>query len=70
VCTDPLRSRHPHPPGWLPHPHEATALRVQFTLPVPVSAAVKQALAVRVLDAVRSAGRTYGPAKVSVHAPA
>jgi hypothetical protein len=50
--------------------HEATALRVQFTLPIPVSAAVKQALAVRVLDAVRSAGRTYGPAKVSVHAPA
>jgi hypothetical protein len=48
---------------------EATGLRVQFTLPKPVSAAVKQALAVRVVDAVRSAGRTYGPARVSVHVP-
>lgn len=49
---------------------EATGLRVEFILPMPISAAVKQALAVRVLDAVRSAGRTYGPATVSVHAPA
>jgi hypothetical protein len=49
--------------------HEATGLRVQFTLPKPVSPAVKQALAVRVVDAVRSAGHTYGPARVSVHVP-
>lgn len=42
---------------------------MEFTLPIPVSASVKQALAVRVLDAVRSAGRTYGSARVSVHAP-
>ena len=49
--------------------HEVTGLRVQFTLPKPVSAAVKQALAVRVVDAVRRAGRTYGPASVSVQVP-
>jgi len=49
---------------------EATGLHVEFILPSPVSGAVKQALAVRVLDAVRGAGRTYGPARVSVHAAA
>jgi hypothetical protein len=45
-----------------------TRLQVQFDLPVAVAPAVKQALAVRVLDAVRGAGRTYGPVEVSVHA--
>jgi hypothetical protein len=49
---------------------ETTRLRVHFDLPVAVAPAVKQALAVRVLDAVRRAGRTYGPVEVSVHAPA
>jgi hypothetical protein len=39
---------------------EQTGLRVEFALPIPVSAAVKQALAVRVLDTVRSAGRRPG----------
>jgi hypothetical protein len=48
---------------------EATGLLVQFTLPLPVSGAVKRALSVRVLDAVRSAGHTYGPTRVSVQAP-
>jgi hypothetical protein len=46
---------------------EATRLHVEFELPAAVTTAVKQALAVRVLDAVRSAGRTYGPVHVSVH---
>ena len=48
---------------------EQMGLRVEFALPIPVSAAVKQTLAVRVLDAVRSAGRTSGPTRVSVHTP-
>jgi hypothetical protein len=48
---------------------EMTRLHVQFDLPVAVAPAVKQALAVRVLDAVRGAGRTYGPVEVSVHHP-
>jgi hypothetical protein len=39
---------------------------VRFDLPVSVSSAVRQALAVRVLDALRGAGRTYGPVQVSV----
>lgn len=47
---------------------EVTRLHVEFDLPLPVDAAVKQALAVRVLDAVRGAGRTYGSVEVSVHA--
>jgi hypothetical protein len=49
---------------------EAAGLHVEFILPITVSTRTKQALAVRVLDAVRGAGRTYGPARVSVHAPA
>jgi hypothetical protein len=44
-----------------------TQLDVRFYLPVAVSPATKQALAVRVLDAVRGAGRTFGPVHVSVH---
>jgi hypothetical protein len=48
---------------------ETTRLGVRFDLPVAVTPAVKQALAVRALDAVRAAGRTYGPVEVSVHAP-
>jgi hypothetical protein len=47
---------------------EATCLNVRFDLPVSVSSAVRQALAVRVLDAVRGSGRTYGPVQVSVTA--
>lgn len=46
---------------------QATRLHVQFDLPVAVIPGVKQALAVRVLDAVRGAGRTYGPVEVTVH---
>ena len=49
---------------------EATRLNVRFDLPVTVSPAVRQALAVRVLDAVRGSGRTYGPVQVSVSAEA
>jgi hypothetical protein len=47
---------------------EATRLEVSFDLPVTVTPAVRQALAVRVLDAVRTSGRTYGPVRVSVSA--
>jgi hypothetical protein len=47
---------------------EATSLNVRFDLPVGVSPAVRQALAVRVLDAVRGSGRTYGPVQVAVTA--
>lgn len=46
-----------------------TRLDVRFDLPAAVTPATKQALAVRVLDAVRGAGRTYGPVQVSVHDP-
>ena len=46
---------------------QATRLHVTFDLPVRVTHAVKQALAVRVLDAVRRQERTYGPVQVSVH---
>jgi hypothetical protein len=49
---------------------EATRLNVRFDLPVSVTPLVRQALAVRVLDAVRGAGRTYGPVQVSVSAEA
>jgi len=45
----------------------ATRLRVRFDLPAAVAPGVKQALAVRVLDAVRGAGRTFGPVEVTVH---
>ena len=55
------------PSAWIEP--ETTRLRVHFDLPVAVAPAVKQALAVRVLDAVRRAGRTYGPVEVAVHAP-
>ena len=44
-----------------------TRLDVSFHLPVAVSPATKQALAVRVLDAVRGGGRTFGPVHVSVY---
>jgi hypothetical protein len=42
-------------------------LAVHFDLPATVSPSVERALAVRVLDAVRGAGRTYGPVTVSVN---
>jgi hypothetical protein len=43
-----------------------TRLNVRLDLPVTVSPAVRQALGVRVLDAVRGAGRTFGPVQVTV----
>jgi hypothetical protein len=43
-----------------------TRLNVRFEVPAAVAPATKQALAVRVLDAVRSAGRTFGAVDVSV----
>jgi hypothetical protein len=46
-----------------------TRLEVRIDLPIAVSPATKQALGVRVLDAVRSAGRTFGSVRVSVHDP-
>ncbi|HET6951730.1 MAG TPA: hypothetical protein VFI47_15210 [Acidimicrobiales bacterium] len=49
---------------------ENTRLRVHFDLPVSVGPGVEQALAVRVLDALRSGGRTYGAVGVLVHGPA
>jgi hypothetical protein len=45
---------------------DATQLDVRFDLPAAVEPAVRQALAVRVLDAVRRSGRTYGPVRISV----
>lgn len=45
---------------------ESTRLRVHRDVPVPVSDAVRRAVAVRVLDAVRGAGQTYGPVHVSL----
>jgi hypothetical protein len=41
-------------------------LNVHFAVPVPVTTGVRQALAVRVLDAVRGARHTYGKVGVSV----
>jgi hypothetical protein len=49
---------------------ERARLVVHFDLPTTVSHAVQRALAVRVLDAVRGARRTYGTVHVSVHGPA
>ena len=46
-----------------------TSLAVHLDMPVPVSRAASQALAVRVLDAVRSMGRTAGAVDVFVHGP-
>ena len=42
---------------------------VHLHLPAPVSRSLKQALAVRVLDAVRSHDRTLGSIDVAVHVP-
>jgi hypothetical protein len=44
----------------------SSALEVHLDLPEPVGLRVEHALAVRVLDAVRSSGRTYGRIDVSV----
>jgi hypothetical protein len=46
---------------------DAARLHVHFDLPLAVGPGVEQALAVRVLDAVRAGGRTYGAVGVSVH---
>jgi hypothetical protein len=42
-------------------------LDVHLELPTPVTRGMEQALAVRVLDAVRSSGRTFGKVDVHVH---
>ena len=47
----------------------STALTVHLDVPVPVTDAVRRAVAVRVLDAVRGAGRTYGTVHVEVEEP-
>ena len=44
-------------------------LQVHLDLPVVVGAGVEQALAVRVLDAVRAGTRTAGTVDVSIHGP-
>ena len=41
-------------------------LDIELVLPVAVSKRVKQALAVRVLDAVRNVGHTYGRVDVQI----
>lgn len=46
-----------------------TVLTVHVDVPVPVTDAVRRAVAVRVLDAVRGAGRTYGTVHVEVDEP-
>jgi hypothetical protein len=51
----------------VPHRARGDAAARAVRLPTAVTRAVKQAQAVRVLDAVRGAGRTYGPVHVSVH---
>ncbi len=43
------------------------ALEAHVTLPRPPDRRLEQALAVRVLDAVRASGRTYGQVSVQVH---
>jgi hypothetical protein len=45
---------------------DGSSLRVQLRLPVEVDEPLAQALAVRSLDAVRAAGRTYGRVDVQV----
>jgi hypothetical protein len=45
---------------------EPGALRVDLTVPGPIEPRMQQALAVRVLDAVRATGRTYGQVDVDV----
>jgi hypothetical protein len=44
-----------------------SGLAVHLRLPVPVPRTLEQALAVRVLDAVRCGGRTQGNVDVHVH---
>lgn len=44
----------------------SSALDVHLELPEPVGVRLEHALAVRVLDAIRSSGRTYGKIDVSV----
>ena len=48
---------------------DVNRLDVHLQLPIAVSRGVEQALAVRVLDAVRDTGRTFGKVDVHVHAP-
>jgi hypothetical protein len=45
---------------------DGLGLRVRFALPGPVGTRVRHALGVRVLDALRGAGRTYGRVDVVV----
>jgi hypothetical protein len=45
---------------------DGLGLRVRFALPHPVATRVRHALAVRVLDALRGAGRTFGRVDVVV----
>jgi hypothetical protein len=48
---------------------ETRRLHVRFDLPVAVTPGLKQALVVRVLDAVRSGRRTYPPVAVTARGP-
>jgi hypothetical protein len=45
---------------------DGVGLRVELCLPRPIDPQVEQALAVRVLDAVRASGKTYGEVNVKV----
>jgi hypothetical protein len=47
--------------------HDGDRLDVHLALPVAVTRGLEQALAVRVLDAVRGTGRTFGAVDVHVH---
>jgi hypothetical protein len=49
--------------------HRGGGLRVHLDLPVDVGTGVEQAIAVRVLDAIRAGDRTVGAVDVSVHGP-
>jgi hypothetical protein len=48
---------------------DGSALQVHLDLPGDVARHYEQSLAVRVLDAVRASGRTFGQVDVQVHAP-
>jgi hypothetical protein len=46
------------------------SLDLHVTIPVPATRRLEQSIAVRVLDAIRASGRTYGNVDVHVHAAA
>jgi hypothetical protein len=66
---DPRECRHPRRTNGVPHRAGDDAAGRAFRPARRRPPGREQALAVRVLDAVRRAGRTYGPVEVAVHVP-